>query len=160
MSVAVRGKVVRFDHVKGYGFVRPLHGGDDVFLHVNDLLDEKYLINTDSLVEYFESTGDRGPKASSVKLVADSSMRIDRTDRTEPSDREPVSAPAPAPERSRSTAFADPDEEFIDLLPQETFVREVTDFLLELYPELTGSQILAIRRRFVEMGEKYKWIGE
>jgi CspA family cold shock protein len=59
-----KGKVVRFDEFRGYGFVAPDAGGEDVFIHVNDLDFDKRLIEPGALVEFDVEDGDRGPKAS------------------------------------------------------------------------------------------------
>ena len=34
------GKMLRFDEVRGYGFIVPDDGNEDVFVHANDLLEE------------------------------------------------------------------------------------------------------------------------
>lgn len=69
MVVLIRGKVVSFDRVKGYGFVAPESGGEDVFIHVNDLYSDKELLSSGSVVEFRLEEGDRGPKASAVTVV-------------------------------------------------------------------------------------------
>ncbi|GHF05556.1 DNA-binding protein [Amycolatopsis deserti] len=65
----VRGKVVRFDEMRGYGFVAPEGGGEDVFMHVNDLDVDKHLITPGVVVEFTVEDGERGLKASDVRLV-------------------------------------------------------------------------------------------
>lgn len=65
----VTGKVVRFDEIRGYGFVTPDGGGEDVFVHVNDLDVDKRLIAPGAVVEFTVEEGDRGPKASNVRIV-------------------------------------------------------------------------------------------
>jgi CspA family cold shock protein len=58
------GTVVSFDRIKGYGFVAPDVGGEDVFIHVNDLNDlhgDKALLGPGCLVEFRLEEGDRGP---------------------------------------------------------------------------------------------------
>ncbi len=64
------GKILRFDEVRGYGFIAPDEGRDeDVFMHANDLLEEKYLYQSGRRVEYFLESGDKGPKAGEIRLV-------------------------------------------------------------------------------------------
>lgn len=65
----VRGKVVRFDDMRGYGFVAPDGGGEDVFMHVNDLDVDKRLITPGVVVEFTVEDGERGLKASDIRLV-------------------------------------------------------------------------------------------
>lgn len=65
----VTGKVVRFDEIRGYGFVAPDGGGEDVFVHVNDLDVDKRLIAPGAIVEFAIEDGERGPKASNVRIV-------------------------------------------------------------------------------------------
>lgn len=68
----VTGKVVRFDEIRGYGFVAPESGGEDVFVHVNDLDVDKRLIAPGAVVEFTVEDGERGPKASNVRIVRNS----------------------------------------------------------------------------------------
>ena len=67
--LVVTGKVVRFDEIRGYGFVTPDGGGEDVFVHVNDLDVDKRLVAPGAVVEFTVEDGERGPKASNVRVV-------------------------------------------------------------------------------------------
>jgi CspA family cold shock protein len=71
-SLVITGKVVRFDEIRGYGFVAPDGGGEDVFVHVNDLDVDKRLIAPGAIVEFTVEDGERGPKASNVRIVRNS----------------------------------------------------------------------------------------
>jgi cold shock protein len=159
-AVAVRGTVVRFDQVKGYGFVCPVDGGEDLFVHVNDLLDEKYLIKPGVVVEYTEEQGERGLKASSVRVMSGAKPAGD----TAEGGKVDVVERAPRGDVQRRTAAGSDlsisDDEFVDVLSNDGFTREVTEMLLGLEPDLTGSQIRAIRTRFLAMGRKYNWIAD
>jgi cold shock CspA family protein len=73
----VTGKVVRFDEIRGYGFVAPESGGEDVFVHVNDLDVDKRLIAPGAIVEFTVEDGERGPKASNVRIVRDARAGAD-----------------------------------------------------------------------------------
>jgi len=33
------GRIIRFDEIKGYGFISPSDGGEDIFVHANELAD-------------------------------------------------------------------------------------------------------------------------
>ncbi|MEU3986637.1 cold shock domain-containing protein [Streptomyces sp. NPDC026672] len=72
----VAGRVVRFDSTRGYGFIAPEHGDEDVFLHVNDLLIPESMVRTGLVVEFDIEDGDRGPKASSIRLAPSSTATV------------------------------------------------------------------------------------
>src|SRR5262245_18883233 len=42
--VVAVGRIVRFDDVRGYGFIAPSTGGDDVFVHANDFGEQRPLV--------------------------------------------------------------------------------------------------------------------
>jgi cold shock CspA family protein len=146
VAVVARGEVIRFDQVKGYGFISPKEGGDDVFLHVNDLLDDKHLVRPGSIVEYVVENGERGLKAASVHLVT----------------------PAPGGLRgvspgvqSAAVRSLDPsDDELVDVLTEGDFLHNVTEILLQVNPGMTGPQVLAARQSLSEMARHYGWIGK
>jgi CspA family cold shock protein len=71
-GMMLTGKVVRFDEVRGYGFIAPDGGGEDVFVHANVLGDDKYVFGPGIRVEFEATDGDRGPKAYAVNLLPDS----------------------------------------------------------------------------------------
>lgn len=50
--MALTGKVLRFDDTRGYGFIVPDGGGEDVFVHANELLDEKVSYGAGTPVEF------------------------------------------------------------------------------------------------------------
>jgi CspA family cold shock protein len=123
------GKVLRFDDTRGYGFIAPDDGGEDVFMHANDLLDEKYLFRAGVKVEFDISDGDRGLKASEVRLV----------------DRDAV---------TRDVR----DDTLCDVLSAAGFQREVTEALIESVPTLTGAQIGQIRQTMLRLAARHNWI--
>ncbi|MFJ9154749.1 cold-shock protein [Streptomyces sp. NPDC102270] len=65
----VAGRVARFDGARGYGFIAPDNGEEDVFLHANDLLIPEAHLRSGLAVEFDINVGDRGPQASSVRLA-------------------------------------------------------------------------------------------
>lgn len=137
----VRGSIVSFDRVKGYGFVAPDAGGEDVFVHVNDLLDDKSLMVPGRTVEYILEEGDRGPKASEVRIVPLSESAS--TSRTS---------------ASRPQAYASDGDELCDVLSIGELNQELTEALLHTSPTLTGAQILDVRKRMVAIAQSHGWV--
>jgi len=141
----LRGRVISFDRVKGYGFVAPETGGEDVFIHVNDLYSDKNLLTAGSTVEFELEEGDRGPKASAITVIGSG----DGSERA----HEHAGGPAPV---IRPT---DPDgERPADVLTPDAFAQEVTEALLRVEPELGSRQILDIRKRLSRIGQAHGWI--
>ena len=60
------GTVKFFNDAKGFGFITPEHGGKDVFVHANNLIDE---INEGDKVSYEEEESPKGMNAVNVKVV-------------------------------------------------------------------------------------------
>nr|WP_158887224.1 cold shock domain-containing protein [Amycolatopsis anabasis] len=137
----VTGKVVRFDEIRGYGFVAPDTGGEDVFMHVNDLEVDKRLIGPGVVVEFQVEEGDRGLKASGVRVL------------------ENASPPLPVTVRSAEARQVHPDdEELCDVLSAKEFTQEVTEVLLGATTTMTADQILQVRRSIVRLAHSHGWI--
>ncbi|WP_031073085.1 cold-shock protein [Streptomyces sp. NRRL WC-3742] len=134
------GRVVRFDGMRGYGFIAPEHGGEDVFLHVNDLLIPESSIQSGLMVEFEIEDGDRGLKASRVRLTEQQARSA-----------QPAAAPS-------VLSVGDGQEPMCDVLSSAEYTREVTELLLTTVPELTGRQILAVRAQFVLFGKRNGWV--
>ncbi|WP_406092329.1 cold-shock protein [Streptomyces sp. NBC_01013] len=143
----VIGRVVRFDSMKGYGFIAPDHGGEDVFLHVNDLRIPETSLRPGLLVEFEIEQGDRGLKASSVQLAAGSGNG--------------AAATAPVfPGRSESPTRQplDGDDVLCDVLNSQEYVRDVTEVLLESAPGLTAEHILQVRQAMLQFARNHGWV--
>jgi len=136
------GRVLRFDQVRGYGFIAPTGGGEDIFLHANDLLVDKHLVTAGVTMEFEVEQGDRGPKATGARLVRAA----------------PGTAPPAAPTEGTAREGGDDGEDFFYVPSTKEFTREVTELLLQTEPTLTGTQILAIRRGLTRLAEKNGWI--
>ncbi len=64
------GVVVRFDSRRGYGFVGPDDGGEDVFVHQNNINMEGFrYLQVGERVSYELEVGEKGMKAVSVTLL-------------------------------------------------------------------------------------------
>ncbi|GAA2441936.1 cold shock domain-containing protein [Streptomyces glaucus] len=142
----VVGRVVRFDGMRGYGFIAPDHGGEDVFLHVNDLRIPEQQVRPGLAVEFEVEEGERGLKASDVRLA-------------EGPDGKPLTPPngvarAASPGAGRQ---ADGDESLCDVLTTGEYLHEITEILLNAAPSLTAEQILAVRRRLLQFGRDHGW---
>ncbi|GAB3973247.1 cold shock domain-containing protein [Actinoallomurus acanthiterrae] len=139
--MVVRGRVVRFDEVRGYGFVAPEDGGEDVFVHANDLLDDKYAFSPGTSVEFEVTEGDRGPKGYDVRVVPAASDGA----RKGPA----KAARAPRPRDDDGTC---------EILTTEDFRTELTETFLAAVPELTAAQILLLRERVIRLAASHDWI--
>ena len=60
------GTVKFFNETKGFGFITPSNGGQDIFVHVSGLMDE---IRENDKVSYEVQNGQKGLNAVNVKKV-------------------------------------------------------------------------------------------
>jgi CspA family cold shock protein len=75
------GTVSWYDDTKGFGFVAPDSGGEDVFLHVSALGSGLTELSEGARVTYDVVDGDKGPNARNVRLVRGSGRPRAATDR-------------------------------------------------------------------------------
>jgi cold shock protein len=61
-----KGTVKFFNSEKGFGFIVPEDGSEELFVHHTGLIDD---INEDDQVEYEVGEGRKGPNAIDVKVV-------------------------------------------------------------------------------------------
>lgn len=145
--VTATGKILRFDEFRGYGFIAPDDGGDDVFMHANDLRDEKYLFRPGARVAFEVEDGDRGLKASDVRIVE----RVNSTVIGRPA------GPAMAAIAGRSGPVDD-DEAMCDVLSVDEFRGELTETLIAAAPSLTAAQIVQVRQRLLDLAKSHNWV--
>ena len=69
--MVLTGRIVRFDDEKGFGFIAPdgANSQQDVFLHVNGLVDRSTHLETGTRVSFQVMRGQRGLKAYDVSAV-------------------------------------------------------------------------------------------
>lgn len=65
------GKLLQFDHVRGYGFVAAEDGGEDIFLHASVFDEDPELLRPGMRVEFEMMNSDRGRKAFAAHLIQD-----------------------------------------------------------------------------------------
>lgn len=63
----VTGTVKFFNSQKGFGFIKPDSGGNDLFVHINSLTAGTTSLREGQKVEYVEQEGRKGPEAKDVK---------------------------------------------------------------------------------------------
>jgi cold shock protein len=64
------GTVKWFNADKGYGFITPAEGGDDVFVHFSAITAEGYRsLNEGAKVEYEVEQGPKGLQATNVTIA-------------------------------------------------------------------------------------------
>jgi cold shock protein len=134
--VRVTGRIVRFDDIRGYGFISPDIGGDDIFLHANDLELDRALVKPSARVSFEIEDGPRGKFATAVQL--------------------PVGEPAHVVSHTEDALLA--SDEYTDVLSVGEFRRTVTEILLEGAPTITGQQIQQVRMAFETLARKYGWV--
>jgi cold shock CspA family protein len=130
------GTIVSFDELRGYGFIAPVNGGADVFVHANDFGDTRHLVRPGIRVRYEVAETDRGLKAATVAI------------------EQPAAPGATATPGAPATV----DDGECDVLAVRDFQNAVTEALLENVPTLTAAQIVATRRALLAMARGYGWV--
>ncbi|WP_336707122.1 cold-shock protein [Oerskovia sp. USHLN155] len=124
------GTVSWYDDVKGFGFVAPDSGGDDVFVHVSALGSGLTELSEGDRVTYDVVDGDKGPNARNVQLARGSGGARGATDRGRPGRPAASGGPVRGGEgtvarydEERGFGFITPDDGGLDLFVHVSVVR-------------------------------------
>jgi CspA family cold shock protein len=128
----VTGRIVQFNQTRGYGFIAPDGGGDDVFLHSEELKAYGHAVRIGTRVQFEVLDGQRGLKAFDVTVL-------------DPPKREPS-----APDAG--------DDELSEVITAVEYAREITDALIAFCPNVTAAQIVEIRQRLTASARRRGWL--
>lgn len=150
------GKVVHFDTQRGFGFLAPDAGGEDVFLHVNDIDFDESALRPGTAVTFEVEKGDKGLKAVNVAVVGGAPAAAPRRDNRDSRDSRDSRGDRrdQAPRRDAAPRAA------AGALDMQSFVDELTELLLDSSDDLTARQIIEIRQRIADFAFARGWVTE
>ena len=131
----VIGRIVQFNQTRGYGFIAPDGGGDDVFLHSEELKAYGHAVRIGTRVQFDVLDGQRGLKAFDVTVLD-----------------------PPDPGRGSGDGADAGDDELSEVVPAVEYAREITDALIAFCPNVTAAQIVEIRQRLTVSARRRGWI--
>lgn len=143
-----KGRLLRFDAVRGYGFIAPEQGGEDVFLHASALHDDAERARPGMIVEFEAIAGEHGRKAVAARILHDAASPWAYEPRPRTTGRS----------RPASTSDEDVDGELCEVVTEAEFGREVTDILISAVPAMTAAQIVQVRQRLAAYAQARGWL--
>jgi CspA family cold shock protein len=163
----VTGRILQFDHLRGYGFVGADDDGEDVFLHASVFDGDPERLAPGTKIEFKVMAGDRGRKAFAAHLIDDGPEdNLVPPSRPVPPPLPVAPTPPPAvaqvstapPPHAPGKVQAPEDEQMCDVLTSAEFGQELTELLLGNVPSLTGQQLLEVRKSVLESAKKHGWV--
>lgn len=68
-TVKQQGTIKFFNKQKGFGFITPDDGSEELFVHASNVLGDSQSLREGQKVEYVKRPGRKGPEATEVSLV-------------------------------------------------------------------------------------------
>jgi CspA family cold shock protein len=149
----VTGRVIRFDETKGYGFIAPSDGGEDVFVHANEITDRGLRVAAGTRVEFRVLEGERGMKAYDVRILEDPQAAGGAG-----GSGGAAAAVGGGQEAVHHERRQPADDELAEVFTEQEFSQQITDLLLATAPQLTGAVIVELRGGLVQFARKNGWV--
>lgn len=139
------GRLLNFDTSRGFGFVAPDDGLEDVFLHASVFNGDLAALVPGARVDFQAVKSDRGRKAFVAHRIADG---------LSPDGLSPAGSAVPL----HTTSPVADEDQMCDVLSQAEFGQELTELLLNAVPSLTGQQIFQVRRNVLAFASRKGWV--
>lgn len=128
------GTVVKYDEARGYGFIAPDDGDEDLFMHVREVIGTEDGIGLRARVEFEVVGGTRGLRAASIRVID------------------------PAPGGSSGKPYDRDEDDGVDVISEVAYSRHITDVLINVAPTVNGAQIVEIRQKMIMFARKHGWV--